>query len=134
MEADVQKLLDTLADLREKANVNACFGEPVTVEGRTIIPVARIGYGFGIGVGQGPTGEAEEGTVEKMDAGGGGGGMAVSPLGVIEVTSKGLRVEPTIDRQRVAMASLLVAAWSAFCLARALAVIFRRREQSERIV
>jgi uncharacterized spore protein YtfJ len=127
MEADVQKLLDALASMREKANVNACFGEPVTVEGRTVIPVARIGYGFGIGVGQGPTGETEEGTVERMGtSGGGGGGITASPLGVIEVTSKGTRIEPVVNKQRVAIASMLVAAWSTFWVARALAVICKR--------
>ncbi|MGD8243808.1 MAG: spore germination protein GerW family protein [Anaerolineae bacterium] len=129
MEADVQELLDTLARMRENANVNACFGEPVTVEGRTVIPAARIGYGFGMGVGQGPTTEGEEGTMEKMGAGGGGGGgTAASPLAVIEVTSQGTRVEPVIDRQMVAMASMLVGAWSLFWVARALTAIFRRRE------
>jgi uncharacterized spore protein YtfJ len=126
MEADVQRLLDTLASMREKANVNACFGEPVTVGGRTVIPVARIGYGFGLGVGQGPTVEGEEGSLEKVSTGGGGGGIAASPLGVIEVTSKETRIEPVIDKQRVAIASMLVAAWSAFWVARALTVLFKR--------
>jgi uncharacterized spore protein YtfJ len=126
MEADVQKLLDTLARMRENANVNACFGEPVTVEGRTVIPVARIGYGFGLGVGQGPTTEGEEGTLAEISTGGGGGGIAASPLGVIEVTSKETRIEPVIDKQRVAIASMLVAAWSAFWVARALTVLFKR--------
>jgi uncharacterized spore protein YtfJ len=129
MEADVQKLLDTFASMREKANVNACFGEPVTVEGRTVIPVARISYGFGVGVGPGPTAEDEEGTVEEMTTGGGGGGgLAASPLGVIEVTSTETRIEPVIDKQKVAMVSMLVAAWSAFWVARALTVIFKRGE------
>jgi uncharacterized spore protein YtfJ len=128
MEADVQRLLDTLADLREKANVNACFGEPVTVEGRTIIPVARVGYGLGMAVGQGPTAEGEEESTEKMGGGGGGGGMAATPLGVIEVTSKGTRIEPVIDKQKVAIASMLVGAWSAFWVARALIAIFGRSD------
>ena len=127
METDVQRLLDTLADLQEKANVNACFGEPVTVEGRTIIPVARVGYGLGLGVGQGPAAQGEEGVAEKMPAGG-GGGLAASPLGVIEITSKEMRLEPVIDRQKVAIASMFVGAWSAFWVARALTAIFGRRE------
>ncbi|MGD8966048.1 MAG: spore germination protein GerW family protein [Anaerolineae bacterium] len=130
MEAEVQRLLDTLADLREKANVNACFGEPVMVEGRTIIPMARVGYGLGMGVGQGPAVEGEEGIAEKMDTGGGGGGggMAASPLGIIEVTSKGTRIEPVIDKQKVAIASMLVGAWTAFWVAHALTAIFGRRK------
>jgi uncharacterized spore protein YtfJ len=59
-------------------------------------------------------------------SGGGGGGITASPLGVIEVTSKGTRIEPVVNKQRVAIASMLVAAWSTFWVARALAVICKR--------
>ena len=128
MEAEVQRLLDTLADLQEEANVNACFGEPITVEGRTIIPVARVRYGLGMGMGQGPAAEGDEGVGEKMDTGGGGGGVVASPLAVIEVTSQGTRIEPVIDKQKLAIASMLVGAWSAFWVARALTAIFGRSE------
>ncbi len=131
MEADIQRVLDALEDLREGANVNACFGEPVTVEGRTVIPVARVGYGFGVGAAHAPgrEGEGEEAASEEEGAGGGGlGAMTGCPLGVIEVTPEGIRVEPVIDRQKVAMLSMLVGAWSLFWLARALTAIFGRRE------
>ena len=40
MEADVQRLLEVFGDLRREANVNACFGEPIAIEGRTVIPVS----------------------------------------------------------------------------------------------
>jgi uncharacterized spore protein YtfJ len=33
-------------------NVKNVFGDPITVEGKTIIPVARIKYGFGAGAGR----------------------------------------------------------------------------------
>ncbi len=129
MEADIQRLLDTFADLRKEANVNACFGQPVTVEGRTVVPVARIGYGLGLGAGQGPIAEAEDEMLEAgMGGGGGAGGMISSPLGVIEVTSEGTRVEPVIDRQMVAIVAMLVGAWSAFWIARALMAILGRRD------
>jgi len=132
MESDIQTLLDTFGDLRKEANVNACFGDPVTVEGRTVIPIAKVGYGFGMGAGQGPMAEGEEGLegVQEASAGGsgGGGGMTSSPLGVVEVTSQGTRVEPVIDEQRIAVLGLLVAAWSVFWVARALVAIFGRRD------
>lgn len=129
METDIQRLLDTFADLRKEANVNACFGEPVTVEGRTVVPVARVGYGLGMGAGQGPTAEAGGETPEtEIGGGGGAGGMMSSPLGVIEVTSEGTRVKPVIDRQMVAIVAMLVGAWSAFWIARALVAIFGRRD------
>jgi uncharacterized spore protein YtfJ len=134
MEADIQRLLDAFEDIRKEANVNACFGKPVSVEGRTVIPIARVGYGFGMGAGEGPTAELEAEMPEKEQmgiggvGGGGGGGMTSSPLGVVEITAQGTRVEPIIDQQKVAIASMLVGAWSVFWLSRALMAIFSRKE------
>lgn len=136
MEAEIQQLLDAFADLRERANVNTCFGEPVTVEERTVIPVASVGYGFGLGMCQGSeigeTEETEE-TEEADDAAemagsGGGGGMGARPLAAIEVTPEGTRVEPIIDEQKVALAGILLGGWTVFWLGRALIGIFGRRE------
>lgn len=125
MEAEVQRLLDIFADLREKANVNACFGERVTVEGRTIIPVASVSYGFGAGLGQGPSADKETDTEEQSGfGGGGGGGMNVRPLGTIEVTAKGTRIRPIVNEQKVALVGMLVGVWTIFWLARTITAIF----------
>jgi uncharacterized spore protein YtfJ len=134
MTEEIQRLLDTFADLRESANVNACFGEPVTVEGRTVIPVAKVSYGFGMGAEHGASHEASpEATPDVEDAetwvrGPYGGGMRSSPLGVIEVTQEETRIEPVIDEQKVALMGMLIGAWSVFWLARVLVEIFGRRE------
>nr|HID13185.1 hypothetical protein [Anaerolineae bacterium] len=126
MEAEIQTLLDSLADLRKKANVNACFGEPVTAEGRTVIPVAEVGYGFGLGVGHGPV--VEEEALKETGGGGGGGGVRARPLAVVEVTPEGTWVKPVIDEQKVALAGVLLVGWAVFWLARALVQIFGQRE------
>lgn len=126
MTADVQKLLDTFSDLREKADVNACFGEPVRVEGRTVIPVARISYGFAMGAEQAMPSETEGS--ERGATGPYGGGLKSSPLGVIEVTEDRVRIEPVIDEQRVVVLSMLVGAWCVFWLARVLVAIFGQQE------
>lgn len=129
MEKEVQALLDALADLRERANVNAIFGDPVTAEGRTVIPVARVAYGFGLGMGgemvaeEAAMGEPAQEPVEEPGAGGGGGVFA-QPLAVIEVTSEGAVVKPVIDEQRLALAGGLLAAWAVFWLSRTLVKIF----------
>lgn len=132
MEAEMQKLLDGLDALQKKASVNACFGEPVTLEGRTIIPVAKVGYGFGMGMGQGSAveepEEAEEAAEMGGSGGGGGGGMGATPLAAIEVTPEGTRVEPIIDEQKVALAGILVGGWIVFWLARVLIGIFSPRD------
>jgi uncharacterized spore protein YtfJ len=134
MDREVQTLLDALADLPEKANVNAVFGDPVTVEGRTVIPLAKVGYAFGMGVGrttgaeETAAGEAAEGVPEKAADGGGGvggcGGVLAHPLAVVEVTPAGTWVKPVVDEQKLALAAGLLGAWVAFWLARTLVKIF----------
>jgi uncharacterized spore protein YtfJ len=139
MEKEIQQLLDIIADLRNKANANACFGEPVVVEDSVVIPVASVGYGFGAGVGQGPNvGEMDEEMKkaeldgdfehETSGGGGGGGGASASPIAAIEVTSKGVRVEPIVNEQRLALAGALLIGWNVFWLARALIKIFGSRD------
>jgi uncharacterized spore protein YtfJ len=129
MEAEIQELLDTFADLREKADVNTCFGAPVTVEGRTVIPIAKVAYGFGMGVGRGIATE-EENPEETSDGtgGGGAGGVMAHPLAAIEVTSEGVLVDPIIDKQKVALAGILLSGWLVFWLAQVLIRIFGQRE------
>jgi uncharacterized spore protein YtfJ len=134
METEVQRLLDALADLRDKADVNVVFGEPVAVEGRTVIPVASVAYGFGMGVGHdtvaeaGATEEVPEEEAEEAGGGaGGGGGVLARPLAVIEVTPEGTQVQPIVDEQKVALAGGLLAGWAVFWLARTLVKIFGRR-------
>ncbi|MDY7077019.1 MAG: spore germination protein GerW family protein [Chloroflexota bacterium] len=146
MEAEIQKLFDSFANLQEKANVNAVFGEPVTVENRTVIPVARVAYGFGMGIGHGTMAEEEveekttEETVEETVQGVGGGGgsgllarpfaiVEVTPEGtrvksIVEVTPEGTRVKSIVDEQKLALAGVLLIGWIALCLARTLVKIF----------
>ncbi len=132
MEAEIQKLLDAFVDLREKANVNTCLGAPVTVEGRTVIPVAKVAYGFGMAVGHGiATKEDPEETSSSSgsgDAGGGAGGVTAHPFAAIEVTPAGVWVDPIVDEQKVMLVRTLVIGWAIFWLAWALNGIFGRRE------
>lgn len=50
-----QSVRAIVEQVREQVGVEAVFGEPVTAEGRTVIPVARLSFGFGGGFG-GPGG------------------------------------------------------------------------------
>jgi len=128
METEMQTLLDSFADMRKRANVTTCFGKPVTAEGRTVIPVAEIGYGFGMGFGQGPATEEKTAGEEAGGGGGGGGGVNARPLALVEVTSEGTWVKPVIDEQKVALAGVMLAVWAVFCLAWALVKIFGQQE------
>jgi len=132
MEDKIQGLLDALAELREKVNANAVFGEPVTAAGRTVIPVARVRYRFEMGMWQ-ATGSGEQdaeadttaatqGDVEEI-GGDGSGRMMARPLAIVEVTEEGTRVKPIVDEQKVRLAAGLLAGWVAFWVAWALAKI-----------
>lgn len=73
-------LLERLAEkLGGRASVTAVYGEPVTAEGVTVVPVAKVAYGFG-----GGTGRTVEGA-KAGDGGGGGGGVEAKPIGYIEI-------------------------------------------------
>ena len=144
MEAEIKRLLDAIGEIREKADVNTVFGEPMTVEGRTIVPVAKVAYGFRMGIGHRamvePEAEAEMGIDRPQDqedpdkaaergggkGGGGGGAMMARPFAVIEVTPEGTRVEPIVNEQKLALAGSLLIGWGIFCLARTLVKIFQR--------
>jgi uncharacterized spore protein YtfJ len=97
----VQQVLENLGErLHSSATVRQIFGEPITAEGKTIVPIARIGYGFGGGGGTGGTGEGG-----RQEGGGGGGGVGVVPVGVVEITADGVRFVP-ISSTRTIFAAL----------------------------
>lgn len=73
-------LLERLAEkLGGKATVSAVYGEPITGDGVTVVPVARVSFGFGGGTGHG------SGAARSGEGGGGGGGVDARPLGYIEI-------------------------------------------------
>ena len=91
-----------------EANVRAVFGEPVKLDGHTIIPVATIfvSFGGGVGVGAG-IGRAVEGAVALASrilpralAGGAGGGLNVSvrPVGFIHDGKDGVAFTPIVTQ------------------------------------
>ena len=53
-----------------QASVEAIYGEPISANGKTVIPVARIMYGYGAGAGTGGVGDSS-----ARGEGGGGGGV-----------------------------------------------------------
>ncbi|MFP3989374.1 spore germination protein GerW family protein [Streptomyces sp. E11-3] len=99
-------LLECLADkLGSRASVTVVYGDPVTSDGVTVIPVAEVAFGFGGGTG------GETGTAKNGEGAGGGGGAAARPRGFIEIkngtaTYKPLR-DPWVD-VAVPLAALLV--------------------------
>lgn len=91
--------------ISQNASVKAVFGDPITTQEKTIIPVAQVAYGFGGGFGHKLTDPGKESTPAGKGAGG-GGGLMVKAKGVYEVTSQGTRFIPAINLSQLLLAAL----------------------------
>ena len=88
----VQKLLQTaLGEIERLLNTKTVVGEPISVEGNTLIPLVSFGFGFGGGGGSGKAEKVAPG--EGLGAGTGGGG-GIKPVAVIVINKDGVRVQP----------------------------------------
>ena len=79
-----------VGEVERMLNTKTVVGEPITVDGNTLIPLVSVGFGFGVGGG--------EGTDPKKGAGIGGGtgaGGGVKPVAVVVINKDGVRVEST---------------------------------------
>jgi uncharacterized spore protein YtfJ len=81
----------TLAEIERVLNTRTVVGDPITVEGNTIIPLVAVGFGFGGGGGSGKG--QKTANVEGLGGGSGGGG-GMKPVAVIIINKDGVRVEP----------------------------------------
>jgi len=81
----------TLEEIEKILTTRTVVGEPITVEGRTLIPLICIGFGFGAGGGSGK-GEAKQ--KGEGSGGGTGGGAWVKPVAVIVSDKEGTTIEP----------------------------------------
>jgi len=80
----------TLGEIEKVLGTRTVVGEPITIEGATLIPLISVGFGFGAGGGSGK-GEAKQ---KGEGAGGGaGGGAWVKPIAVVIVDKEGIRIE-----------------------------------------
>ena len=87
---EVQNLIKMCLDEIERMlTTKTVVGEPMTIEGNTIIPLVNIGFGFGGGSG---TGKGPKETGEGTGTGTGGAG-SVKPVAVIVVNKEGVRIE-----------------------------------------
>ena len=71
------------------------YGDPVSSEVRTVIPVARVRCGFGGGSGK---------KAAEQEGGGGGGGFVAKAAGFIEISAQGTRFVPIRDSRDFALA------------------------------
>ncbi len=94
----VQDVLRQLAeDMKQFAKTETIFGEPIEIQGSTVIPVCKMSIGYGGGGGEG------EGTDEKKRGGkgsgaGAGAGVKIEPAALIiakegEISVVGIRAK-----------------------------------------
>ncbi len=89
---EVERLLKNAAEEMERLlSAKTVVGEPLTVDGNTIVPLLSIGFGFGAG---GGSGKGKKDGHEEGRGGGTGGGGGVKPVAVIIIDKDGVRVEP----------------------------------------
>jgi uncharacterized spore protein YtfJ len=81
---ELSDILKTITEEMQKAlSARTAVGDPVTLEGRTIIPLMSVGMGFGAGYKSG----------KEESPSGGGGGLGMKPIAVIIIDMDGVRVE-----------------------------------------
>ena len=87
---NVENLFNTtITEIERMLNTKTVVGDPMTVEGNTLIPLVSVGFGFGAGGGEG----SEKGKCSGTGGGTGGGG-GVKPVALIVINKDGVRLEP----------------------------------------
>ena len=107
-----------------KATVDSVFGEPIHVEGKVVVPVARVAYGFGGGGGSGSKSRENAGQPLEGGGGGGGGGAVAYPAGALEITAQQTRFIPFTDWRPI-----IACCASAFSMGILLTKVFGRRSR-----
>jgi uncharacterized spore protein YtfJ len=91
---NIESLVKTsLGEIERVLSTKTVVGEPLSVEGNTIIPLIQVAFGFGAG---GGSGSAEKQGKNEGIMGGSGGGAILRPSGVIIISKDGARVEPIL--------------------------------------
>jgi uncharacterized spore protein YtfJ len=106
-----KELIDSaLEHLRTSASVKTVYGEPMVIDGKTVIPVAKVAYAFGSGNGKKEKGERQ--TAEQGE--GAGGGLSAKPIGVVEISGKETKFVPIGTTKKLAIAGLVGSAVGLF--------------------
>jgi uncharacterized spore protein YtfJ len=125
-------VLETIRDAVGHAGADGVFGEPVTHEGVTIVPAAKLSGGGGGGGGEGTPAPGGEGKLAGAMGHGTGGGFGVSakPMGAFVIKHGRVAWRPAIDVNRVILGGQVVAV-AALLTVRAIVQARSRRTQNE---
>jgi uncharacterized spore protein YtfJ len=104
-----KQLIDSAMEhLQTTASVKTVYGEPVVLDGKTVIPVARVALGFGGGTGHKKT-DGAGGTESGADQAGegAGGGVIAKPIGVVEINGQETRFIPFAQTKKLTIVALI---------------------------
>jgi uncharacterized spore protein YtfJ len=96
-------VLETVRGVVDNVTAERVFGHPITQDGVTVVPVARVSGGGGGGSGSGP---GEEG--HEASGTGGGVGLSARPLGVFVVRDGRVSWQPALDLNKVIIGAQIV--------------------------
>ncbi|TCC32401.1 spore germination protein GerW family protein [Kribbella sindirgiensis] len=94
-------VLDVLRGVVDGVKAGTVFGAPVSHQGITVLPVARIRGGGGGGRGDNSNGRAADGS-------GGGLGLSARPVGVYVIGNDKVTWSPAVDVTKVILGGQLV--------------------------
>ncbi len=129
MDTKTTQNTEPIQQLLQSLGTTAVFGEPITQNGTTVIPVAHVAVGFGYGSGYGRGGEMSATTPAETDAtgegggSGGGGGGRSKPCGFIRITGDDVKYAPIADETRIPLAGIVMVAWVVFWVMATIRVI-----------
>jgi uncharacterized spore protein YtfJ len=81
----------TMGEIEKMLTTKTVVGDPMMVDGKTLIPLISVGFGFGAGYGSGKMAAKQE---QEGIGEGTGGGAGIRPIAVIVSDQEGVRIEP----------------------------------------
>jgi uncharacterized spore protein YtfJ len=125
-------VLDTIREAVGNTAVGKVFGEPVTRDGITIVPVAKVSGGGGGGGGEG--GPGKTGTDREMKGSGTGGGFGLSakPAGAFIIQNGSVKWRPAVDVNKVIIGGQVVAVVAILAVRAIIKVSSQRAEPRRR--
>lgn len=92
-ENSIKNIMDVTMDkLRAMVDANTIIGNPIVVDGVTLIPVSKVSFGLATGGSDFPSK-----TQSGLFGGGGGAGVTVSPVAFIAVSNGNVKMMPVYN-------------------------------------
>lgn len=100
----------TMEKIRQLVDANTIIGEPITVDGATIIPISRVTFGFASG-----GSDVGAKTNKQMFGGGTGAGVSIAPIAFLVISGGNVRTIQLVEHvaRWTALSTLCRTLWTA---------------------